>query len=64
MDSPKGGVLMSVEIYYFTATGNSLVVARDIAERTNGALISMAFTSARKRIGTDAEAIGLVFPVY
>jgi ferredoxin/flavodoxin len=57
-------VLMSTEIYYFTSTGNSLVVARDIAERTNGTLTSIASTRDRTKISTDADAIGLVFPVY
>jgi len=27
---------MSTEIYYFSGTGNSLVIARDIAGKTNG----------------------------
>jgi len=55
---------MNTEIYYFTSTGNSLVVARDIAERTNGTLISISSTRDRKQISTKAEVIGLVFPVY
>ncbi len=28
----KKGMYMNPEIYYFTGTGNSLIVARDIAE--------------------------------
>jgi len=55
---------MSTEIYYFTSTGNSLVVARDIAERTKGTLISISSTRDKKEISTGAEVIGLVFPVY
>jgi ferredoxin/flavodoxin len=55
---------MSTEIYYFTSTGNSLVVARDIAERTNGTLISISSTRNKERISTDADVIGIVFPVY
>jgi flavodoxin len=34
---------MSSEIYYFTGTGNSLAIARDIAGKTNGKLISISF---------------------
>jgi flavodoxin len=30
---------MSTEIYYFSDTGNSLVVARDIAVKMNGKMI-------------------------
>ena len=55
---------MSTEIYYFTSTGNSLVVARDIAERTNGTLISVSSVMDKERIRTDAHVIGIVFPVY
>jgi ferredoxin/flavodoxin len=55
---------MSTEVYYFTSTGNSLVVARDIAERTNGTLVSISSTRDKEQISTDAEVIGLVFPVY
>jgi ferredoxin len=32
---------MSTEIYYFSGTGNSLVTARNIAEKMNGKLISI-----------------------
>jgi ferredoxin/flavodoxin len=55
---------MSTEIYYFTSTGNSLVVARDIAARINGTLISIASVVDQERISTDADVIGMVFPVY
>jgi len=30
---------MAAEIYYFTGTGNSLVVVRDMAKRLDGKLI-------------------------
>jgi flavodoxin/formate hydrogenlyase subunit 6/NADH:ubiquinone oxidoreductase subunit I len=55
---------MSTEIYYFSGTGNSLVVARDIAERTNGTLISVPSVMDKEGIRTDADVIGIVFPVY
>ncbi len=32
---------MKTEIYYFPGTGNSLTVARDIARKTSGELISI-----------------------
>ena len=53
-----------VEIYYFSGTGNSLVVARDIAEKTNGKLIPIPSVMDKERITTDADVIGIVFPVY
>jgi flavodoxin len=34
---------MGTVIYYFSGTGNSLSVARDIAEKTKGTLISIPF---------------------
>lgn len=55
---------VKTEIYYFTGTGNSLVVARDIAERTDGDLISIPSMMGRESIESDADSIGIVFPVY
>ena len=55
---------MSTEIYYFSGTGNSLVIARDIAEKTNGKLISIPAVMDKESIKTDADVIGIVFPVY
>jgi ferredoxin len=55
---------MSTEIYYFSGTGNSLSVARDIAETTNGKLIPVASLVKQETISTNAEVIGIVFPVY
>ena len=55
---------MSTEIYYFSGTGNSLVVARDIAGKTNGKLIPIPSAIDKESITTDADVIGIVFPVY
>jgi len=55
---------MSTEIYYFSGTGNSLVVARDIAEKIKGDLIAIPSVMDKKSITTDADVIGIVFPVY
>jgi len=55
---------MNTEIYYFTGTGNSLVVARDIVEKTNGTLISVPSVMDKGDIRTDADMIGIAFPVY
>ena len=55
---------MNIEIYYFTGTGNSLAVARDIAEKTNGTLISIPSVMDKQSIKTDADVIGIVFPSY
>jgi flavodoxin/Pyruvate/2-oxoacid:ferredoxin oxidoreductase delta subunit len=55
---------MTIEIYYFSGTGNSLAVAGDIAKRLNGKLIAIAAVMHAQRIGTDADVIGIIFPVY
>jgi len=55
---------MSTEIYYFSGTGNSLVVARDIAKQLDGKIIPIHSLMDKKSITTDADVIGIVFPVY
>jgi flavodoxin len=55
---------MSAEMYYFSGTGNSLVVARDLAEKINGTPIPVTAVMDQDRIRTDAPVIGVVFPVY
>jgi hypothetical protein len=41
---------MSTEIYYFSGTGNSLVVARDIARKTGGRLIPIATVTDYQKV--------------
>lgn len=55
---------MTIEIYYFTGTGNSLAVARELASRLGGELRSMASMIDRERIPIDVHVMGMVFPVY
>ena len=51
-------------MYYFSGTGNSLMLARGIAERIHGSLIPLSSVVEEDRITSDAEVIGMVFPVY
>jgi ferredoxin len=53
-----------MDIYYFSGTGNSLAIARDITEKADGRLISIASVMDKKSIKTNADIIGIVFPVY
>ncbi len=53
-----------VAIYYFSGTGNSLALARDIAGKMNGELVSISAVIDQGSIVTDADVIGIVFPVY
>ncbi|MFZ5351099.1 MAG: EFR1 family ferrodoxin [Bacillota bacterium] len=52
------------EVYYFSGTGNSLAVARYLAEKTNGMLIPVSTVIEKSCIESDADVIGIVFPVY
>jgi len=55
---------MSIGIYYFSGTGNSLYVAKDIAVKTGGTLFPIASTVDMDTIKVDSDTIGIVFPVY
>lgn len=55
---------MKVNVYYFTGTGNSLAVARDISKETGGQLTSMPAALKNGAVRTEAEVLIIVFPVY
>jgi ferredoxin/flavodoxin len=56
---------MKTIIYYFTGTGNTLAVARDLAaELGDTKLIPLRLASQPGGIAPDADAIGIAFPVY
>ncbi len=55
---------MDAEIYYFSGTGNSLAVARDVAEKIHGELLSIPEQMANECVTTKSEMLGIVFPVY
>jgi ferredoxin/flavodoxin len=56
--------VMNAELYYFSGTGNSLVVARDLADKIDAELYSIPSVMGRERVVSDADALGVVFPVY
>ena len=52
-------------IYYFTSTGNSLEIARQIAAKLGDTqLVSMATQPPKNQVGGPNQVIGFVFPVY
>lgn len=56
---------MSSTIYYFSATGNSLTVARRIAEGMEDCAVrSMAAEPPQGPVGGPGHSVGLVFPVF
>jgi ferredoxin/flavodoxin len=57
-------MIMKAEIYYFSGTGNSLYIAKDIAVQTGAALFPIASLLDQPTITSGADVIGIVFPVY
>jgi len=55
---------MKTNIYYFSATGNSLVVARDLAAGLKDADIIPITKSLNPEYYDQADVVGIVFPVY
>ena len=56
---------MSTTIFYFSATGNSLFIAKKIAKEMGSVkLISIRDTIKEERIECDSGNIGIIFPVY
>ncbi len=54
---------MSLAIYTFSATGNSLKVARDIAQHFDDVThVFIRYESLEMELQTDADTIGFVFP--
>jgi ferredoxin/flavodoxin len=52
------------EVYYFSGTGNSYAVARDIAEGIDAQLISIAASVRSEKVDISADVVGMVFPDY
>jgi len=56
---------MKNSLFYFSATGNSLVVSKEIANKLeNCELISIAEVVKKESYDIDSEMVGLIFPVY
>ncbi len=55
---------MTIDIFYFSGTGNCLITAKKIAENTGGRLKSIAVAVRDVKVETDAQKIVIVFPVY
>jgi len=54
---------MKKTVYYFSGTGNSLAVARDISQKIGAELIPITSLLDEKVIAVSAETIGIVFPL-
>jgi ferredoxin/flavodoxin len=51
-------------LYYYTATGNSLAIARDIAAGLGNAELLPMAAFRSEAFKPDAERVGILFPVY
>lgn len=56
---------MDVEIYYFSGTGNSLFVARELQKKVpDSAIIPMVSLLQQEAIHTNGKTIGIIFPCH
>jgi formate hydrogenlyase subunit 6/NADH:ubiquinone oxidoreductase subunit I len=55
---------MNSTVYYFTGTGNSLVVARKIANLLSSKIIPISSVITSSQIYSEDKLIGIVFPCY
>ena len=56
---------MKTTIYYFSGTGNSLKIARDIAEKLEKCeLVPIAKVWEEDHLSSSTEKVGFVFPLY
>lgn len=55
---------METIIYFYTGTGNSLWVARKLAEKIENSELFPITLTGSGRIDTDSKKIGLIFPVH
>jgi ferredoxin len=51
-------------LYYFSGTGNTLMLASGLAARLHGLLVPIASTVGQESVRPDADAVGIIFPVY
>lgn len=55
---------MRPEIYYFTGTGNSYVIAKNLAAGLDADPVFITDAMSRSPLFVNSDIIGLVFPVY
>jgi len=55
---------MKIVLYYFSGTGNSYRVARDIAESIQAELLPIAARVDSDKVVLSADYVGIVFPDY
>jgi ferredoxin/flavodoxin len=56
--------MVGAMIYYFSGTGNTLFIAKELAALLQGELVSISSAAQAERICPSADTIGIVYPVY
>ena len=64
MTAKKELKLMKTNLFFFSATGNSLIVAKDIAAKLPETQIFSIPKVINQEIDLNADNIGFIFPVY
>ena len=60
----RGVSSLQTAVYYFSGTGNTLYIAKALSHSLSAALIPIASLAGAEEITPDADAIGIVYPVY
>jgi Fe-S-cluster-containing hydrogenase component 2/flavodoxin len=55
---------MKTNMFYFSSTGNSLMIAKDIAAKLPGTQVFSIPKAMNQVMDLDADNIGIIFPVY
>ena len=55
---------MNHDIFYFSGSGNSLHIARTVSAAAPGRIRAIGALDPSENVRTDADMVGLVFPVY
>jgi len=55
---------MKTSIYWFSGTGNSLWIAKQLAAHLQADLVPIATTATEKPVTAQGDAVGIIFPVY
>lgn len=55
---------MNHDIFYFSGSGNSLYISRALDAAVPGRIRAIGALDLSKSVSSDADMVGLVFPVY
>jgi len=55
---------MKSEIYYFSGTGNSLFVARQLAKEIDAKITPIPFVVGKESTDIESDVLGIIFPCY